>query len=141
MLEFLFYKNCGQRLKFSEKQTLAQVFSYEFCEIFKSTFFYRTPPATAFVKCASFHFFNNKTARYFSFQKIENRFKWTCAGGLKKLSYNQENSWERSDKTFLCLFPLALKFERLNVKGSCKKYPFGVFHLFPKFLVKKFVKN
>ena len=28
---------------FIEKETLAQVFSYEFCEIFKSTFFYRGP--------------------------------------------------------------------------------------------------
>ena len=27
-----------------KKQTLAQVFSYEFCEISKNTFSYRTPP-------------------------------------------------------------------------------------------------
>ena len=29
------------------KLTMAQVFSYEFCEILKNTFFYRTPPAAA----------------------------------------------------------------------------------------------
>ena len=33
-----------------EKETLAQVFSYEFCEISKSTFFHRTPLVAAFVK-------------------------------------------------------------------------------------------
>ena len=29
-----------------KKKTLAQVFSCEFCELFKNTFFYRTPPVT-----------------------------------------------------------------------------------------------
>ena len=32
---------------FLKKETPAQVFSYEFCEIFKNTFFYRTPPVAA----------------------------------------------------------------------------------------------
>ena len=32
---------------FINKETLAQVFSYEFCEIFKNTFFYRTLPVDA----------------------------------------------------------------------------------------------
>ena len=31
---------------FIEKESLAQVFSYEFCEMFKKTFFYRTPTVT-----------------------------------------------------------------------------------------------
>ena len=30
-----------------KKETLAQVFSYEFCEIFQNTFFYRTYPVAA----------------------------------------------------------------------------------------------
>ena len=30
-----------------KKQTLAQVFSCEFCEISKNTFFHRTPPVAA----------------------------------------------------------------------------------------------
>ena len=33
----------------SKKETLAQVFSSEFCEIFKDTFFDRTPPIAASV--------------------------------------------------------------------------------------------
>ena len=32
-----------------KKETLAQVFSCEFCEISKNTFFYRTPPVVASV--------------------------------------------------------------------------------------------
>ena len=32
---------------FIKKETVAQVFSCEFCEIFKITFFYRTPPVAA----------------------------------------------------------------------------------------------
>ena len=32
---------------FIKKETLAQVFSYEFCEISKNTFSYRTPPVAA----------------------------------------------------------------------------------------------
>ena len=31
-----------------EKETLAQVFSCEFCEISKNAFFHRTPPVAAF---------------------------------------------------------------------------------------------
>ena len=34
-------------LQLYKKETLAQVFSYEFCEISKNTFFYRTPPVAA----------------------------------------------------------------------------------------------
>ena len=30
-----------------KKEALAQVFSCEFCEIFKKTFFHRTPPVAA----------------------------------------------------------------------------------------------
>ena len=34
-------------LNFIKKEALAQVFSCVFCEIFKNTFFYRTPPVDA----------------------------------------------------------------------------------------------
>ena len=34
-------------IKLQNKETLAQVFSCEFCEISKNTFFYRTPPVAA----------------------------------------------------------------------------------------------
>ena len=39
----------GQASNFIKKETLAQMFSCEFCEIFKTTFFYRTPPVAASV--------------------------------------------------------------------------------------------
>ena len=34
-------------LKFIKKETLTQVFSCEFCEIFENNFFYRTPSEAA----------------------------------------------------------------------------------------------
>ena len=39
---------------FIKKECLAQIFSCEFCEISKNTFFYRSPPVVAFVGCTSF---------------------------------------------------------------------------------------
>ena len=39
-----FNKVAGLACKFIKKESLAQVFSCEFCEISKNTFFYRTPP-------------------------------------------------------------------------------------------------
>ena len=36
-----------QRCNFIEKESLVQVFSFKFCEIFKSTFFCRTPLVAA----------------------------------------------------------------------------------------------
>ena len=44
-LIFFIPKTCN----FMKKETLSQVFSYEFCEISKNTFFYRTPPVAASV--------------------------------------------------------------------------------------------
>ena len=35
---------------FIKKETVAQVFSCEFCKIFKNNFSYRTPPVAAFVR-------------------------------------------------------------------------------------------
>ena len=37
-----------QACNFIKKETLTQVFPYEFSEIFKNTFFHRTPPVVAF---------------------------------------------------------------------------------------------
>ena len=39
---------------FIKKETLAQVFFWEFCEIFKNTYFYRTPPDDCFYQCFRF---------------------------------------------------------------------------------------
>ena len=41
----------GWALYFIKKKTLAQVFPYEFCEISKNSFPYRTPPMAASDKC------------------------------------------------------------------------------------------
>ena len=43
-----FNKVAGGASKFIKKGTLAHVFSSEFCEISKNTFFYRTPLVAAF---------------------------------------------------------------------------------------------
>ena len=40
-----------QACNFIKKETLAQVFSCEFCEISKNTFFHRTPLVAASVNC------------------------------------------------------------------------------------------
>ena len=42
-------KIAGVACNFIKKETLAQVFSFEFCEISKNTFFYRTPLVAASV--------------------------------------------------------------------------------------------
>ena len=47
----LFNKVAGAACNFIEKETLAQVFSCEFCKISKNTFFYKTPLVTASVFC------------------------------------------------------------------------------------------
>ena len=49
-------------LNFIKKETLAQVFSCEFCEISKNTFFHRASSVAAFVVCAcpAFHPKNNR---------------------------------------------------------------------------------
>ena len=48
MLEFLFNKVAGLPAgNFIKKETPAQVFSCRYCEIFKNSFFFRTPPVAA----------------------------------------------------------------------------------------------
>ena len=42
----------AEACNFIKKETLAQVFSYEFYEIFKNIFFYRTPPKAASEHCS-----------------------------------------------------------------------------------------
>ena len=57
---------------FIKKESLAQVFSYEFCEMFKKTFFYRTPTATGSV----FSGFAPKSLRHGCFPKNFTKFFW-----------------------------------------------------------------
>ena len=52
----MFYKKGVFRnlaCNFIKKETLAQVFSCEFCEISKNTFYYRTTLVAPFVECPS----------------------------------------------------------------------------------------
>ena len=70
----LFDKVAGLRpVSFIQKETLAQLFSREFCEISKNTFSYRTSPLAASVFCwverVKFH-----TSRIWQFRNIN--VKW-----------------------------------------------------------------
>ena len=69
------------------KKTLAQVFSYEFCEIFKNIFFYRTPPVTAS------GFVNSYTRVFY---KIAEEFE------RNQLSF-QQKIWLRHTNVFLAI--------------------------------------
>ena len=62
---------------FIEKKSLAQVFSCEFCEISKNTFFHRTPLVTASERCRSFS--------YFLFQVFFSQFFYTLIFIYKQL--------------------------------------------------------
>ena len=42
---------CQRACNFIKKETLAQVFSYEFCDVSKNSFFYRTPLVAAYMSC------------------------------------------------------------------------------------------
>ena len=47
-----FHKVAGLRpATLLKTETLAQVFNCEFCDIFMNTFFYKTPPMAAFLRC------------------------------------------------------------------------------------------
>ena len=49
LCQSLFLINLRQSCIFIEKETLAKMFSCEFCEIFKNIFFYKTPLVAASV--------------------------------------------------------------------------------------------
>ena len=68
-----------------KKRTLAQVFSYESCEIFKNTFFYRTPSATATAEVGildSYKFM----IEYYSSRKLPYDIGWYSEAGVKVIS-------------------------------------------------------
>ena len=55
-----------------EKETLAQVFSCEFCEISKNTFSYRTPPVVASVASIDLRIWNVVTVTKKSLDSVFN---------------------------------------------------------------------
>ena len=77
MLHFCYDRNSRQTLEnhrleacnFIKKETLAHVFSCEFCEICKNTFYYRTPLVAAsgvLINFAILEPFSNKVAGHFN---------------------------------------------------------------------------
>ena len=56
--------------KFVKKETLAQVFSCEFCEICKNTFSYRTPPVAAFDFSKASIFSHLRRKEYLVYQQL-----------------------------------------------------------------------
>ena len=88
ILILLFHKTIlnehGAACNFIKKETLAQLFPCEFCEISKTIFFYRTPLVAAFLFSSSF-FKANKT---FQIQRkltftIINIFSESASGGVR----------------------------------------------------------
>ena len=76
MLQLCYDKNSRQALanhgpgacNYIKKEALAQVFSCEFCEIYKNTFYYRTPLVAAsgvLINFAILEPFSNKVAGLF----------------------------------------------------------------------------
>ena len=76
MLQLCYHKNSRQNLanhrpeacNFIKKETLTQVFSCEFYEIYKNTFYYRTPlvaASGALINFAILEPFSNKVAGLF----------------------------------------------------------------------------
>ena len=76
LLQLCYDKNIRQTLanhrpedcNFIKKETLAQVFSFEFCEIYKNTFYFRAPLLAAsgvLINFAILEPFSNKVAGLF----------------------------------------------------------------------------
>ena len=74
---------------FIKKESLAQVLSFEFCEIFKNAFFYRTTPVAA--------------SDYFSTIHIFLQFpKYPGSGHIKKVT--EEEKWKLKKQHELLIF-------------------------------------
>ena len=90
MLQFCYDKNSRQTLtnhrpeacSFIKKETLAQAFSCEFCEIYKNTFCYRTPLVAASGVLAQQTFVLMKTS-------------WRCLEDVFRLEDVLKTSWRR----------------------------------------------
>ena len=59
-------------LQLFKKETLAQMFSCKFCEIFKSTLFHRTPLGAASVQHISFHKTRKEKEKMITLKKLQN---------------------------------------------------------------------
>ena len=72
-----FNKVAGAACNFIKKETLAQVFSFEFYEIFKNTFFYRTPLVAASEDHKEFKY-NFQVSFFFCFSLGHSNFQYFC---------------------------------------------------------------
>ena len=69
-----FNKVAGQVCNFIKKESLAQVFSCEFCKISKNVFFYRTPPDD----CSWTEVLNTAETKYLISQKTyDTQYRWS----------------------------------------------------------------
>ena len=85
---------------FIKKETLAQMFSCEFCEISKNTFSYRTPPVApsvftheCIVKSFQIKYFEEKQSAFFSFPQIPFSSIPNC--GLGPATLFKKRLWHR----------------------------------------------
>ena len=72
------FQNRRQACNFIKKETLAQVFSCEFCEIFKNTYFYRTPLVAASVLFRKLRRFYQEKCYAFSRRYYTALSLWEC---------------------------------------------------------------
>ena len=99
-------KVAGLRPNFIKKETLAQVFSCEFCKISKNTFFYRTLPVATSGDCFFFSTFSTfKCCIFFSdWVGIKYTYCYRIPKGtfiwFFKLKRNELNSISRSNIRF-----------------------------------------
>ena len=126
---------------FIKKETLAQVFSWEFSEISKSTFSYRTPPVAASVTCittayTSFSVFTISKKLVYAFAKHRKKQLWNCNWNtlslinvrhVQRFGFNQ---WRLKKWSF----PLEIS----SVNEKLRKLRLWS-HLLKKFLIKNFI--
>ena len=96
-------------------ESLAQLFSYELCEIVKNTFFYRTPPVVASV-CS---FFVSSWLR--GKRHIQNRFKHLRQSSSWKCSMTKTSVYEINP--FLTNIPISYPLKTpKNIENIGKKW-------------------
>ena len=107
MLESLFNKVAGFRAAtLLKKETLTLVFSCKLCKLFKSTFFYRTPPVAASLIP---QFADNKPRKHYAMKKkiLVSYSKITLLGSdgafsLSVLCRTPASSVNRGLQVFVC---------------------------------------
>ena len=147
----LFAIYSGMACSFIKKETLKQVFSCEFWEIFKNTFFYRTPPGNRFWKFATrrkliyflwdyinCHVFTKNLFLSTQITKVSNK-------GRKKRPYKVFRNFRKGKKKhkvcFVVCFKSAITFKYLLLRFFYVSLGFNnakkSYKTFVKFSIKK----